>query len=136
MNQSSIKCFFLFGLACLPSLICAESLGDRWLECAVTEEYFNGERNETRAGYLIRYLENFQVLVEGERMTFKPYDCQLSDLEIQCGKWVENGGRYDVIFNRASGSVWEWYEPFHEKTRNLVGASRLGFCEVRDSSKF
>ena len=109
--------FLLFGLACLPSLICAESLGDRWLECAVTEEYFDGTRNETRAGYLIRYLENFQVLIESEKITFKPDQCQLSNLEIQCKISKKNWGHYSVSFNRSSGSVWEYYEPFDEKTR-------------------
>jgi hypothetical protein len=112
----------------------AENSGNRWLECYVTEIKDSGEQRIT-VGYLIRYLENSQVMVESDLVSFHPLDCRLSDFQIACGKSNDDFYAY-VTLNRASGEVFEYYEPVDKRLRDRVGAAREGSCSVRNGPKF
>ena len=112
----------------------AENSGNRWLECYVTEIKDSGEQRIT-VGYLIRYLENYQVMVQSDLQRFRPIDCRLSDFEISCGTSNDNN-RAILTLNRASGEVFEYYEPVDKRLRDRVGAAREGSCSVRNGPKF
>jgi hypothetical protein len=113
----------------------AENSGNRWLECVVEEIRFSGEQRIITVGYLIRYLENSQVMVESDLITYRHLDCRLSDFQIDCGV-LNKFNHATVSFNRASGEVSEWYEPQDEKLRDPFGRNREGSCSVRNGPKF
>ena len=112
----------------------AENSGNRWLECTVAEIWDSGRQEITTVGYLIRYLENFEVMIKSDLLTYSR-DCRLSDFEIACGTSNSLANGY-VTLNRASGEVYEFYEPKDEKLRERFGRYREGSCSVSNGPKF